>query len=848
MHLSLKDAAYEYWKLGCNIVVLKDKRPLVSWQRWIDERQTEEEFNSLPWDQANQFAVICGTQLNGELFLCAIDFDVKNLSPDIIEKGREASKKLPTTRTEETPSSGRHYLYLSKTKPLTISVFHNEAALEMLDEGKLCICWPSQDYKRLNDNDLTIVQDLESLFYEVLSSVGVKIEKKIQVWFDREDLNAKPYRKENSLCIRELLKGTHEGLRNEYAVRLSSYLVNFRQLTSKRAYKELEEWNRFNTPPLSEVELKTVFESAIKGRYIFGCEDPILKGFCNPDFPCFLRKKREKELPTVEKRTFDIDVEEQIELEVQRILDSDNQLGALEKHLDVLVVGETNIKKTQVVLLRSAKDPNPKTKQIILLKATEGAGKSSLIHKLVQGYKYKEVGRFSAHALDYSNLEGYEILFLKELGSMDEEKQGISTIKFLSSDDQGYTVEITAKDEQTGKFTTEQYKIPPITVVSSTTRLILDAQFERRAWSLGLDETSEQTARVAQWKAKNELQNAEKTLGLRKVTDYEFSSEVYRRFVEKYEPKTVIIPFPQKLLEFLGTEVLRVRGDFDKLLAFAKLYGCFNLNRLRKIREDVYFLSPEVAVEALRIALEPLSTMLSRIDKRTEKVFEALKNICDIKETAVVRDGRSEKIESKVTYDRSGALIDKKVRERIAVKVGKAEITIRMFFNQLENSGYVSSNQKKPKTFTLLYDVDEIESKYRRASVKLESSDDLISEMQREAQKWLESVSLDLFPAVSKIYSETDKTTDNISRTAEKRMHDPSLAPFQADPVKSNSEDRTKLISPITQTENQNTSLGLIPCPFCKAQGKKNLFASDLDLTIHLSSCHDQPNKSEYVR
>jgi DNA-binding MarR family transcriptional regulator len=33
----------------------------------------------------------------------------------------------------------------------------------------------------------------------------------------------------------------------------------------------------------------------------------------------------------------------------------------------------------------------------------------------------------------------------------------------------------------------------------------------------------------------------------------------------------------------------------------------------------------------------------------------------------------------------------------------------------------------------------------------------------------------------------------------------------------------------------------LIPCPFCAAQGKKMIFASDLDLTSHLCSVHNQP-------
>jgi hypothetical protein len=43
------------------------------------------------------------------------------------------------------------------------------------------------------------------------------------------------------------------------------------------------------------------------------------------------------------------------------------------------------------------------------------------------------------------------------------------------------------------------------------------------------------------------------------------------------------------------------------------------------------------------------------------------------------------------------------------------------------------------------------------------------------------------------------------------------------------------------KVSNSVTDNLLIPCPFCKAQGTKNFFANDLDLSIHVSSCHDQP-------
>jgi hypothetical protein len=55
--------------------------------------------------------------------------------------------------------------------------------------------------------------------------------------------------------------------------------------------------------------------------------------------------------------------------------------------------------------------------------------------------------RFTEHALDYADLPGYEILKLKGLGCVDDEKERgqISTVRFLSTDDKEYTVEHTVR-------------------------------------------------------------------------------------------------------------------------------------------------------------------------------------------------------------------------------------------------------------------------------------------------------------------------------------------------------------------------------------------------------------------
>jgi hypothetical protein len=82
-------------------------------------------------------------------------------------------------------------------------------------------------------------------------------------------------------CIEGLLYGVSEGCRNEAALRLSCFLLNFRGENPERAWVRLQYWNMRNKPPLREAELRSVFSSAQKHGYIFGCEDFLLQSFCD---------------------------------------------------------------------------------------------------------------------------------------------------------------------------------------------------------------------------------------------------------------------------------------------------------------------------------------------------------------------------------------------------------------------------------------------------------------------------------------------------------------------------------------------------------------------------------------
>jgi len=310
-------------------------------------------------------------------------------------------------------------------------------------------------------------------------------------------------------------------------------------------------------------------------------------------------------------------------------------------------------------------------------------------------------------------------------------------------------------------------------------------------------------------------------LGLREITDYQFSQEVLKRFAQQLTPQKIIIPFPETLTEVLGYDVLRVRGDLDKIYAFVELYGLFNLERLQRLKDDVYALTPQVCVEALQIVMKPLANMISRMDERTTKILGVLK---------------------KLKLDKSQDVISKAERDRIAVKSGKSERIIRRFLNFLENSGFLSSDNKKPKSYTLLYSVEVIEAKLSGILDKLQMSNLLMDKMVKEAQNMLKTV-LDnqtLRKGVV-IFNNTLAQKRKYIPFQRKRLSNPNLSPNHTSLTETASEDWINEKRPIIQSPKD-----MIACPFCVSFGKEMLFSSQHDLDVHTRGLHcGSPTKSE---
>jgi len=95
----------------------------------------------------------------------------------------------------------------------------------------------------------------------------------------------------------------------------------------------------------------------------------------------------------------------------------------------------------------------------------------------------------------------------------------------------------------------------------------------------------------------------------------------------------------------------------------------------------------------------------------------------------------------------------------------------------------------------------------------------------------------------SLLSSEGVKPSESMDKTLEKHGENTPHTPLELGKLGNSVTEPSK--EPITP-ENSVTGGLLIPCPYCKAQGKQMFFANDRDLSVHVSSGHE--SSSDYVR
>jgi len=255
-----------YLRLGFSIIPLayRSKKPLVEWSEYQRRKPNEKELRRCFIGRQVNIGVVCGA-VSG--YLTVLDFDD-------FEAYRRFFEDYKGLRTLVVKTARGVHVYFRSSNPVR-SFKIPALSLDVKGEGSYVAAPPSihptgVEYKFIDEpwslESIPLIQDLEGVIWARASELGV---------FRYGFADDPP-------CIRRILEGVEEGMRNECAVRLASYFLYFRRRAPEEAWMRLREWNLRNRPPLDEKELRSCFESVLRHGYEYGCTGMKVLGLCSP--------------------------------------------------------------------------------------------------------------------------------------------------------------------------------------------------------------------------------------------------------------------------------------------------------------------------------------------------------------------------------------------------------------------------------------------------------------------------------------------------------------------------------------------------------------------------------------
>ena len=618
MSESLENTAKSYFDHKIPVVTVKQKKPLVEWAPWQTRPQTVEEFEALPWQETGGFAIVCGTKLDSGLYIGTVDVDVKNVSKEAQEKGQHILKKMLCTQIEQTPSGGQHWIYYCHNKPKTLSAYHCECGLEILGEGKLCIMAPSQGYKRLNDNAPSIIQDLEGSLYEAMFKAGFKLEeRKAEAWFERADLVGKRFTGKTPPCIEALYRGAKEGERNEHAIRLASFLANFRQIRADRVFETMRKLNKLNDPPLGEDELQSLVKSAMNGGYVYGCTDPLLKKNCLRDECPIAPANIAKTLSNEETER------------AENLLNSDKLLDYALSYGKRRLIGEDNTVLANLIMLCSGQTRYPISG---VISGYSGSGKNESIRAvkpLLPKEWFFEFTTSTPEAIKYLPEEFTGTLVIYEAAGVKGDSGSLS----LRAIGEGESIETIypMRNESTGKMEMGRAKTNAKNFITTSSDIDINPDLYRRVLKNTMNHSTQLTKRVMAKKIRDAAypESLRKILGLQ--NDLPYQEQDFQNALRLLDWKLEVVAFtPTQLLRILDLAVKReqevaLRTHIEKIINFTKVLALLDQRKRLHVKTDgqeYVVAEPEDFLKALSILRSSITETISRIEKRQE---EALK-------------------------------------------------------------------------------------------------------------------------------------------------------------------------------------------------------------------------------
>ncbi len=286
------------------------------------------------------------------------------------------------------------------------------------------------------------------------------------------------------------------------------------------------------------------------------------------------------------------------------------------------IVGEDRVKVIAYLIATGRKQPVGQG-LAASFKAGSSTGKSHIVRTaadLMPPEDVKEFTHLSPKALYYMGENGisHNLVICTEIAGRDEAEYEVRTLisePFITS-------AIPVKDEETGRFSTETFKVNgPIAYLETTTNVRLNVENATRVFELYLDEDQEQTKAIIQQQA-------------REAGSKRFAIEKDRNRIRRIHQNAqrllqsdvhVIIPFAEKLT--FPSKDRRARRDFPKLLNLIRV-----ITFLHQYQRDIHEQGDRRFIEATSddyalahaLAAPTFAETLDTLDRRDRLLLKAI--------------------------------------------------------------------------------------------------------------------------------------------------------------------------------------------------------------------------------
>ena len=708
-------AALYYAGLNFSVIpVGTDKRPLIPWKKYQQEKASVEKIKkwfTQEFPNAN-VGVVTG-KISGIVVV-----DVEAGGP---------TNNLPPTVISKTGGDGWHFFY----KHPDVLVKNSTRIKELTDirgDGGYVVMPPSihssgKRYEWSVGPDQANFMELPKWVLENSSNEEPKTENDWDKFLNSE---------------------VAEGNRNSTATKIAGKLLHDLpyELWELSGWTTLKEWNLKNSkPPLSERELKSVWESIKKAEIIsikkpttksdknqFQELDKILAGvpkdvekhllpqLLNPLFSKLVlldntsinfylkhkiknyfgltnedTKSLEKSIKEL-KRKHSIEkskkkevteeklTEEEIKI-AKEMLDNPSLLNKILETIKKLgIVGEENNCLLIYLAISSRILKKPLS---VIVKGQSASGKSYPVQKIIQLFPksaYIDITDATAQSFYYVEKDYFKnkiIIIFERHGS---QKSDYAIRSFQS--EEKLKIQVTVKDPITGEFKTDFKEVEgPVGFITTTTNSTIHDENETRNLSIYTDESTGQTNRIIDQQCESyDFRNQ----GLNSK-DLE-KQIILQKFLAKEKKLRVVIPYAKALMKNLPKNNVRIRRDSQKILALIEITTCLYQRQRHIDEKKEYIISSLADFYIIKIIFEEIiKKTLSEMPDRTIKIIKKAEELTEASDDSESFTFSRQELARELEWDKK--LIEKWISPAenqnflIIVEGGKGKNPYRYKFN-----------------------------------------------------------------------------------------------------------------------------------------------------------------------